>query len=1179
MSLQRFLARLEAANFDADVEQLLDAFWLATQGVKLSLDAVAPARKHARADEPASARAPADAGETPSQRPDQRPASGENSPVPEIVGDSGLRLVFPRITSDESAALERPASPVILPAPRSLTNRLALMRALRPLTRRWPSRQYLDLDEDGTVDACARLWMHESDLVMPVFKPRRERWFDVELVLEDDGAAPLWEDMLREFAALLRETGAFGRVREWTLRVEGDEGMRAATLENRHGVRAPVASLQGKAARRLILFASNGASRHWTDGAYAKVLVPWLSDSCTLLLQLTPTERWARSGLGEPHGVVSTTVAGALPPALDMHLDRWRIEDDEDDVDATRAGETVALPVAPFSAVGLAQWADMQMARGRRNAAYRLRMPKKSRAAPPAWISSERRDDPTDAAVAQALSLLKYESPSAFRLAVFLCTSPFTLPVARLVQAVKFDSADPGLLDELLRSGVLVASQPGAAADDRDRSSRWYSVRPQARELLLRSLREREAQEIARELQRHVSRHIERLSGSGSSVRSTQLIADDEGRFHLPAWAQPFADVATSLLGLPSSQHEAQRQVRDFLERVESRAALIVADIAASGRRPSAETMPESAWEALCAARLVHQRGDGSWAFAPYARDLLASITPRTPRDDVADWLEMALDMLQAMALAFHVSAITAVNGERNSSVRDLLSEWSGERRAQLAHWLYMSEYIFWGPTRELLFTGEDPIRHFDVAKARANYERDLTDAENWLAGTDDEPWRWHRAVERLRNAAGLALKHDPQGFEKATLSATLRLLRDFAATPIDDVLADHYGRDERFIILRALRERAQRESLSVYYSPFFERFGTDGMSELAFSTDYTIYLDRLMSLWKDAVVTIFERLTPVAPDVLTVDFPVSLQAVERVARRFPAYGIHMDSSGTDVDMDAGRQVRWSISRTGYVALIDELGQIVSTAVATRLSRPPRRPRVLWVDDRPDNNANERNYGLAQGQLIYELATTTDEGLAKAREALFDVVISDMGRPGDSSAGYTLLKALRRQDNYVPFVIFAIGRKPEHVAAALRAGAIGTTDHHGELAALVLRAVGLQDETLRRPIDEKLLLQYTVWKFPGMETAEEWNREALRDLYRSRFATLLDVDDAVDRAWEAVDAYARERPDLFRTGTDRLTKSLGFVSALFRRRHSFERATLDAFTRHAHLVRPKRSRD
>lgn len=1169
MSLQSFLGRLDAAGFDADVEQLLDAFWLASLGRELSLHTPAaaqaperepaalapPPRRPAATSPPAGARLPS-AGAA-----DRRPAQAPLS----LRGDSSLRRVFPDITDDASDALGRTASAVVLPAPRALSQRLALMRALRPLARRWPSSQYPEFDEEGTVDSCARLGLSRADLVLPVFRPRRERWFDVELVVEDDVSTPLWADMLREFADMLRETGAFGRVRQWWLRA--GENPRVMHLENGQGLRAPVASLQGKAARRLVIFASNGASERWVDGSYARVLVPWLRDNCTLLLQLSPADRWARSGLGEPQGTVATASAGALPIALDVHAHWWRMEAEDAAEGDARPVDPLPLPVAELNPAGLARWAGMQMARGRRNPAYLLRMPARHAG------EETRRREPTAAAVAQAVSLLKYEFPEAFRLAVYLCMSPFTLAVARLVQAVKFEgSTNPALLDELLRSGLVVASRPNAGARLRlDGAAAWYAVQPGARGLLLRSLRERDAQEIAHELQRHVSRQIARFVDTG--VHSAQLIADEKGRHRLPAWAQPFADVATSLLGLPASLRDAQRQVRDFLRVVPDHVARDVVAVAAAGDRPGPDRVSAQAWQALLAARLVHRRDGSAWAFAPYARDLLAAaLRDALSPDEAADWLEGALALLQSMALAFHVSGITAQE-EGRTSIRDMFPEWPAERRARLAHWMYMSEYVFWGPVRELLFTGEDPIRRQPTQEDRALFAQALDSGAQW-AGGGRESWRWRSGLRRLWNAVRLLQEFDPRALERIAAPAMRVRLREFMATPVDDLIEDGYGLDKRTALFEWLAHPDVGLALEPYGRLFYERFAADGLSELAFSTDYADYVDRLLLFWREATEAVFERIPAPSNALLQMMFAVSPQAVALASAHHPGHDIFTLPADRSTDPDRGevREVRWTVSRDGYLALIDDLGGIVKAALARRLSQPPRRPRVLWVDDRPDNTASQRERLLAGGKLAYMLATTTEQGLACAREALFDVVISDMGRPGDPRAGYTLLDALRRDGNHVPFVIFAADRRLVHVAEALRHGALGTTDRNDELSALVLRAVGRTDQVLDVAVDAQALRRYTEWKFPGLGVAESWNSRAAADLDRDRFPTLLAVDAAVDRAHDAVEAYAAERPGLFTTGTDRVTKSLGFVDLDFRERHAFTAETRAAFERHARLV-------
>ena len=81
---------------------------------------------------------------------------------------------------------------------------------------------------------------------------------------------------------------------------------------------------------------------------------------------------------------------------------------------------------------------------------------------------------------------------------------------------------------------------------------------------------------------------------------------------------------------------------------------------------------------------------------------------------------------------------------------------------------------------------------------------------------------------------------------------------------------------------------------------------------------------------------------------------------------------------------------------------------IVSEVVTPRVIRRASRSTVLWVDDFPNNNIYERQALEALG-VNFVLATSTEEALKKISRQRFDAIISDMGRPPDSRAGYTLL--------------------------------------------------------------------------------------------------------------------------------------------------------------------------
>ncbi len=116
------------------------------------------------------------------------------------------------------------------------------------------------------------------------------------------------------------------------------------------------------------------------------------------------------------------------------------------------------------------------------------------------------------------------------------------------------------------------------------------------------------------------------------------------------------------------------------------------------------------------------------------------------------------------------------------------------------------------------------------------------------------------------------------------------------------------------------------------------------------------------------------------------------------------------------------------------------IANVVTEAVGPATIKQLANATILWVDDRPNNNVYERMALEALG-IRFVISTSTDDAVEKLRAGRYDLVISDMGRPQDSQAGYTLLARVRDELNLqTAYLIYAGSSAPEHDAEARRRG-------------------------------------------------------------------------------------------------------------------------------------------
>jgi CheY-like chemotaxis protein len=116
------------------------------------------------------------------------------------------------------------------------------------------------------------------------------------------------------------------------------------------------------------------------------------------------------------------------------------------------------------------------------------------------------------------------------------------------------------------------------------------------------------------------------------------------------------------------------------------------------------------------------------------------------------------------------------------------------------------------------------------------------------------------------------------------------------------------------------------------------------------------------------------------------------------------------------------------------------------------------RSRILWVDDRPENNSYERRAFEAVG-VRFKIALSTNEALEEVDQLRFAAIISDMGRAEGPREGYVLLDHLRSVGNRTPLFFYASSNAPEHKRETERHGGQGCTNDAEELFGMVMRAI------------------------------------------------------------------------------------------------------------------------
>jgi len=135
-----------------------------------------------------------------------------------------------------------------------------------------------------------------------------------------------------------------------------------------------------------------------------------------------------------------------------------------------------------------------------------------------------------------------------------------------------------------------------------------------------------------------------------------------------------------------------------------------------------------------------------------------------------------------------------------------------------------------------------------------------------------------------------------------------------------------------------------------------------------------------------------------------------------------------------------------------------EIAKVVGQAAKPKAEGKLLGASILWVDNNPAKDLFERKAMEVFGVRFTDSASTAD-ALEKIKSSKFDLIVSDMNRPPDPQAGYTLLEEKKRLGDDTPFIIYAGSSRADHKAEARTRGAFGAAGNPQELFMLAIYAL------------------------------------------------------------------------------------------------------------------------
>ncbi len=353
--------------------------------------------------------------------------------------------------------------------------------------------------------------------------------------------------------------------------------------------------------------------------------------------------------------------------------------------------------------------------------------------------------------------------------------------------------------------------------------------------------------------------------------------------------------------------------------------------------------------------------------------------------------LTVALRVLQALALQFHVGSLAPEDRWSREDVIRIAGGDDEDAAEKMRHWFIMSEYVFSGPVRELLLTGQDPIRAGSRDSWREGGQALLTEVQSALAS--DEEQLFSSDANRLEVAVDAWAHRDPSGFEQwsgtsvadyeASARARAPMRRAAAAASAGAKAEDEPPPAKRWVTPLASLDPQSEAAVHIGANAgaFHGTFSNSGPSSLSRSDNYVEYLSQLIDFWRVASERLFAADSREGLDgIVEMRFPMAIRHLEHLDR-VPRFANRIQYGSAD---RRGEVTPWSLGRRTYLDLIEQLGAMVIDAVARRLRSPPYAPGLLWIGG--DDELRAARFRLDRVDVRIEQASSHGEAIEGMRE-------------------------------------------------------------------------------------------------------------------------------------------------------------------------------------------------